>query len=61
MAKVVVYEAMKKCSKLGAQRAIVISNLDFYYKIGFKVSSTYFFWKKNISKLPGPINSQSSF
>ncbi len=48
LAKIAVYESMKRCSKLGAKRAIVISNQEFYYKIGFKVSSTYFFWEKRL-------------
>jgi predicted acetyltransferase len=49
LVKIAVYEAMKRCSKLGAQRAIVVSNQDFYHKIGFEVSSTYSFWKKKIA------------
>jgi GNAT superfamily N-acetyltransferase len=51
LAKVAVYEAMKRCSRLGAERAIVVSNQDFYYKIGFETSSIYSFWRKNISIL----------
>lgn len=48
LAKIAIYESMKRCSKLGAKRAIVISNQEFYYKIGFKVSTTYFFWEKRL-------------
>lgn len=50
LAKIAVYEAMKICRKMGAERAIVISNQIFYYRLGFEVSSIYSFWKKKIAK-----------
>jgi predicted N-acetyltransferase YhbS len=45
LAKIAVYEAMQRCENMGAERAIVISNQPFYFKIGFKVSSSYSFWR----------------
>lgn len=39
LAKAAIYEAVNRCADLGAKRAIVISDMDFYYKIGFKKSS----------------------
>lgn len=32
----------------GAKRATVISDQDFYYRIGFTLSSEVYCWKKNI-------------
>lgn len=46
LAKIAVYEAMIRCRKLGAERAIVVSNQAFYIKIGFELSSRYSFWKR---------------
>lgn len=48
LAKAVIYEACNRAKNLGAKRATVISDQDFYYKIGFKCSSEVFCWKKNI-------------
>lgn len=42
LAKAAVYEAVNRCADLGAERAIVISDIDFYYSIGFKKSSHYY-------------------
>lgn len=39
LAKAVIYEACKRAKKMGAKRAIVISDMEFYYRIGFKCSS----------------------
>lgn len=36
LGKAVVYEALKRAKKQGAKRAIVISNQEFYYKIGME-------------------------
>lgn len=42
LAKAAIYEAINRCANLGAKRAIVISDMDFYYSIGFKKSSHYY-------------------
>lgn len=44
LAKAVVYEALARVKELGAKRAIVLSNQEFYYKIGFEKSSTFGSW-----------------
>ncbi|MEE0858868.1 MAG: GNAT family N-acetyltransferase [Acutalibacteraceae bacterium] len=48
LAKAVIYEACNRAKNLGAKRATVISNMDFYFRIGFKCSSEVYCWKKNI-------------
>lgn len=45
LGKAVVYEAMNRARELGAKRAIVLSNQDFYYKIGFQISSEFDCWQ----------------
>ena len=42
LAKAAIYEAVNRCADLGAKRAIVISDMDFYYTIGFEKSSHYY-------------------
>lgn len=43
----VVSEALNRCRALGAERAIVLSDLDFYKKMGFEIASHYtFYWIK---------------
>lgn len=39
LGRAVVYEALNRAKNLGAKRAIVISEQDFYYYIGMKISS----------------------
>lgn len=46
LAKAVVYEAMRRAKALGATRAIVVSDSEFYKKIGFEFSSEVNVWKK---------------
>lgn len=48
LAKAVVYEACGRARTLGAKRAMVLSDQEFYYKIGFKRSSEVYCWKKKI-------------
>ena len=48
LAKAVIYEACNRAKNLGAKRATVISDQEFYYRIGFKLSSEVYCWKKNI-------------
>ena len=48
LAKAVIYEACKRAKNLGAKRAIVLSDQEFYYRIGFKCSSEVYCWKKRI-------------
>lgn len=48
LGKAVVHEAINRCSARGAKVAQVISNQQFYYSIGFEMSSAYTFWEKKI-------------
>lgn len=44
LAKAVIYEACARAKALGAKRAVVISDQDFYFRIGFKLSSEVYDW-----------------
>lgn len=46
LGKSVVYEAVNRCYAIGAKYALVISNQEFYYKIGFTKSSSFTFWSR---------------
>ena len=46
LAKATVYEACTRANALGAKRAIVVSDLEFYFRIGFTLSSEVYAWKK---------------
>lgn len=46
LARAVIYEACKRAKNLGAKRATVLSDQEFYYKIGFKCSSEVYCWEK---------------
>lgn len=46
LAKAVIYEACRRAANLGAKRAIVLSDQEFYYKIGFQCSSEVYCWEK---------------
>lgn len=48
LAKAAIYEACKRTKSLGAKRATVISDQEFYYRIGFECSSEVYCWVKNI-------------
>jgi len=43
-----VLEGIKRCAAMGARRAYVGSDQQFYYKIGFRPLPQYTFWKKTI-------------
>ena len=46
IARTVVFEALKRAKELGARTAYVISDQDFYAKLGFKKKSVHtFYWK----------------
>ena len=47
LAKAVAYEACTRAKALGAKRAIVISDQEFYFRIGFKLSSEVYVWEKS--------------
>jgi len=44
--KAAVYESINRCVAMGAKKAIVISNQQFYYRIGFEKSSVCYLWEK---------------
>ena len=46
LGKAVVYEAARRAKERGAKRAIVLSDNEFYFRIGMKVSSELGTWKK---------------
>lgn len=47
LGKALVYELLRRANSLGADSAYVISDMDFYKKLGFKPVETYsFYWKK---------------
>ncbi|MBQ8236826.1 MAG: GNAT family N-acetyltransferase [Oscillospiraceae bacterium] len=47
LAKAVVYEACNRARKLGARRAAVLSDQEFYDRIGFESSSEVYCWEKS--------------
>ena len=46
LAKAVVYEACTRANAFGAKRAIVISDQEFYFRIGFMLSSEVYDWER---------------
>ena len=46
VAKALIYEAFGRAKKLGAKRAYVISDMEFYEKLGFKKKHHYLFFRK---------------
>ena len=46
LAKAVVYEACNRVKARGAKRAVVISDQEFYFRIGFTLSSEVYDWEK---------------
>ncbi|MDY6392776.1 MAG: GNAT family N-acetyltransferase [Bacilli bacterium] len=47
LGKAVVYEAINRARRLGAKRAIVISDQEFYQRLGFRLTQRFsFYWKK---------------
>ena len=46
-AKSAIYESLNNAHKLGATKAYVISDMEFYKKIGFKIKYHYTFYKKS--------------
>lgn len=47
LAKAVIYEACARAKALGAKRAIVVSEQEFYFRIGFTLSSEVYDWTRN--------------
>ena len=46
VAKALIFEALNRAKKLGANRAYVISDMEFYERLGFKKKHHYSFWFK---------------
>lgn len=47
LAKALIYEALNRAHRLGAQRAFVLSDMDFYRKLGFEPHRHFtFYWKQ---------------
>lgn len=53
LAKASLYEACKHAKNMGAKRATVLSDQEFYYKIGFECSSEVYCWEKAGDKFIG--------
>lgn len=49
LAKATIYEACARAKALGAKRAIVLSDQEFYFRIGFTLSSEVYAWRKGDS------------
>lgn len=48
LAKALIYEALNRAAALGAKKAYVISDMDFYKKLGFEKDKHYtFYWRKH--------------
>lgn len=47
LAKAAIYESCKRAKIKGAKRAIVLSDQEFYYRIGFECSSEVYCWEKS--------------
>lgn len=45
LAKAAVFEGIKRCGAIGAKKAVVCSNLQFYYSIGFRPCFKSTWWK----------------
>ena len=51
IARALIYEALNRVRLLGAKKAYVISDSDFYKKLGFSVEKVFtFYWKKDVIK-----------
>lgn len=48
LAKAVIYEACRRAHNLGAKRAAVLSDQEFYYRIGFTLSSEVYCWERSV-------------
>lgn len=46
LAKAVIYEACTRANALGAKRATVVSDQEFYFRIGFTLSSEVYDWER---------------
>jgi len=46
--KAVVYESINRCVEMGARKALVISDQQFYHRIGFKEYSVCQLWEKKV-------------
>lgn len=52
VAKALIYEALNRVKKLGAKQAYVISDMDFYKRLGFENDVHFtFYWKKLKSEI----------
>ena len=50
IAKAVIFEALNRASALGAKKAYVISDMEFYRKLGFEEEYRFsFYWKKPLT------------
>lgn len=50
LGKSVVYECINRCVSMGAKKALVISNQQFYHRLGFKEYSVHRLWEKTVKR-----------
>lgn len=48
LARAVIYESCNRARGMGAKRAIVLSDQEFYFRIGFASSSEVYCWEKRV-------------
>ncbi len=48
LAKAAIYEACRRARAMGAKRATVLSDQEFYYRIGFTLSSEVYRWERSV-------------
>lgn len=51
IARAMIYEALNRARNLGAKKAYVISDMEFYERLGFKKERLYTFYQKDTNKL----------
>ncbi len=46
LARAAIYEAVNRCAERGAVKAVVVSDLEFYFRLGMKKAANYHHWFK---------------
>lgn len=46
LAKAAIYEAINRCAERGAVKAVVLSDMEFYFNLGMKKTAGYHHWAK---------------
>lgn len=51
LGRAVIYEAISRAKRLGAKRAVVLSQQEFYHRIGLEYSSEFCTWEPKAGNL----------